>query len=129
MKSVGSLASSTVEIISGKGEEGREYGGMHCDGVGHCRCMNPDSTSVLFLQGGDWDLPDRLTIIRSDIGRAYLSASRDVRGQVRELIVEFLMCRVILVRAEYLSLSHALGRFLENLSNIDFSSLVPRQSW
>ena len=33
-----------------------------------------------------------LITMRSDIGRAYLSASQDVRGDVRELIPEFFTC-------------------------------------
>jgi hypothetical protein len=53
------------------------------------------------LQGGDWDLPDRLF---SDIRRAYSLASRDTRGDVRELIPEFFTC----------------PEFLENSSNLDF---------
>ncbi|KAG6877945.1 hypothetical protein C0993_001803 [Termitomyces sp. T159_Od127] len=49
------------------------------------------------LQGGDWDLPDRLF-------RAYDSAANDVRGDVRELIPEFYTC----------------PEFLENNANLDF---------
>jgi hypothetical protein len=41
------------------------------------------------LQGGDWDLPDRLF---SDMARAFDSASKDSRGDVRELIPEFYTC-------------------------------------
>ena len=33
-----------------------------------------------------------LISMRSDIGRAYLSASQDARGDVRELIPEFFTC-------------------------------------
>ncbi|KAF7293071.1 hypothetical protein MIND_01206500 [Mycena indigotica] len=53
------------------------------------------------LQGGDWDLPDRLFV---DIPRAYESAASDIRGDVRELIPEFFTC----------------PEFLENSSNLDF---------
>ncbi|KAG9050315.1 hypothetical protein FS837_006187 [Tulasnella sp. UAMH 9824] len=53
------------------------------------------------LQGGDWDLPDRLF---TDIKRAWDSASSDSRGDVRELIPEFYTC----------------PEFLENLSKLDF---------
>ncbi|KAL4252230.1 hypothetical protein ABKN59_005526 [Abortiporus biennis] len=53
------------------------------------------------LQGGDWDLPDRLF---ADIRRAYQSAATDVRGDVRELIPEFYSC----------------PEFLENSQNLDF---------
>jgi hypothetical protein len=38
------------------------------------------------LQGGHWDLPDRLF---SDMNKAFDSASKDSRGDVRELIPEF----------------------------------------
>ncbi|KAG9311479.1 hypothetical protein JVU11DRAFT_8594 [Chiua virens] len=63
--------------------------------------MAPYTSMFKTLQGGDWDLPDRLFI---DVGRAYLSASQDVRGDVRELIPEYFTC----------------PEFLENLSNLDF---------
>ncbi|KAN0082499.1 hypothetical protein V8E55_008294 [Tylopilus felleus] len=67
--------------------------------------MAPYTSMFKTLQGGDWDLPDRLF---SDIERAYLSASQDVRGDVRELIPEFFTC----------------PEFLENLSSIDFGCLT-----
>jgi hypothetical protein len=38
------------------------------------------------IQGGNFDLADRLF---SSVGRAWESASRDNRGDVRELIPEF----------------------------------------
>ncbi|KAL0958994.1 hypothetical protein HGRIS_014308 [Hohenbuehelia grisea] len=63
--------------------------------------MAPFTNMFKTLQGGDWDLPDRLF---SDIGRSYESASHDVRGDVRELIPEFFTC----------------PEFLENSANIDF---------
>ncbi|KAL4258196.1 Beach-domain-containing protein [Pleurotus pulmonarius] len=63
--------------------------------------MAPFTNMFKTLQGGDWDLPDRLF---SDIGRAYESAARDVRGDVRELIPEFYTC----------------PEFLENSANLDF---------
>ncbi|EAU86631.2 hypothetical protein CC1G_07289 [Coprinopsis cinerea okayama7 len=56
------------------------------------------------LQGGDWDLPDRLF---SDMARAYSSAAYDLRGDVRELIPEFFTC----------------PEFLENYQNLDFGVL------
>jgi len=62
-------------------------------------------TTLIFCQGGDWDLPDRLfrcdsipsisttsDILESNIQRAYSSASQDIRGDVRELIPEFYTC-------------------------------------
>ncbi|KZT02850.1 beach-domain-containing protein [Laetiporus sulphureus 93-53] len=63
--------------------------------------LEPFSHMFKTLQGGDWDIPDRLF---SDIKRAYESASQDVRGDVRELITEFF----------------SLPEFLENLDHIDF---------
>ncbi|KAJ7143646.1 beach-domain-containing protein [Mycena filopes] len=63
--------------------------------------MAPFTNMFKTLQGGDWDLPDRLF---SDIPRAYESAAADVRGDVRELIPEFFTC----------------SEFLENSSNLDF---------
>ncbi|KAH8809671.1 beach-domain-containing protein [Flagelloscypha sp. PMI_526] len=56
------------------------------------------------LQGGDWDLPDRLF---SDVGKSYESAALDIRGDVRELIPEFFTC----------------PEFLENSANHDFGVL------
>ncbi|KAJ6565477.1 beach-domain-containing protein [Mycena vulgaris] len=63
--------------------------------------MAPFTNMFKTLQGGDWDLPDRLF---SDIPRAYESAATDVRGDVRELIPEFFTC----------------PEFLENSDNLDF---------
>ncbi|KAJ8072576.1 beige protein-like 1 [Marasmius tenuissimus] len=63
--------------------------------------MAPFTNMFKTLQGGDWDLPDRLFI---DVARAYDSAARDVRGDVRELIPEFYTC----------------PEFLENYANLDF---------
>ncbi|KAG6332154.1 hypothetical protein ID866_6935 [Astraeus odoratus] len=66
--------------------------------------LAPFTSMFKTLQGGDWDLPDRLF---SNVGRSYHSASQDVRGDVRELIPEFFSC----------------PEFLENLSRLDFGSL------
>ncbi|KAJ3818015.1 beach-domain-containing protein [Lentinula raphanica] len=63
--------------------------------------MAPFTNMFKTLQGGDWDLPDRLF---SDISRAYESAARDIRGDVRELIPEFFN----------------VPEFLENSSDLDF---------
>ncbi|KAJ7075426.1 beach-domain-containing protein [Mycena belliarum] len=63
--------------------------------------MAPFTNMFKTLQGGDWDLPDRLF---SDVPRAYESAASDIRGDVRELIPEFFTC----------------PEFLENSSNLDF---------
>lgn len=72
--------------------------------------LAPFTNMFKTLQGGDWDLPDRLfrcdttdsspnlfskaTYLprNSDLPRAYESAARDVRGDVRELIPEFYTC-------------------------------------
>ncbi|KAF9267665.1 beach-domain-containing protein [Marasmius fiardii PR-910] len=63
--------------------------------------MAPFTNMFKTLQGGDWDLPDRLFV---DVARAYDSAARDIRGDVRELIPEFYTC----------------PEFLENYMNLDF---------
>ncbi|KAG6836952.1 hypothetical protein H0H93_000593 [Arthromyces matolae] len=63
--------------------------------------LAPYTNMFKTLQGGDWDLPDRLF---SDLPRAYDSAANDVRGDVRELIPEFFTC----------------PEFLENAANLDF---------
>ncbi|KAG6889353.1 hypothetical protein C0992_005581 [Termitomyces sp. T32_za158] len=63
--------------------------------------LSPYTSMFKTLQGGDWDLPDRLF---SDVPRAYDSAANDVRGDVRELIPEFYTC----------------PEFLENIANLDF---------
>ncbi|KAK2463985.1 hypothetical protein APHAL10511_004036 [Amanita phalloides] len=66
--------------------------------------LAPFTNMFKTLQGGDWDLPDRLF---SDLARAYQSAAADVRGDVRELIPEFFTC----------------PEFLENSANLDFGTL------
>ncbi|KXN83156.1 hypothetical protein AN958_01769 [Leucoagaricus sp. SymC.cos] len=63
--------------------------------------LAPFTNMFKTLQGGDWDLPDRLF---SDLGRAYESAAHDIRGDVRELIPEFFTC----------------PEFLENAAKHDF---------
>ncbi|TFK36229.1 hypothetical protein BDQ12DRAFT_737089 [Crucibulum laeve] len=63
--------------------------------------MAPFTSMFKTLQGGDWDLPDRLF---SDLPRAYDSAANDTRGDVRELIPEFYTC----------------PEFLENSANLNF---------
>ncbi|KAH7912895.1 hypothetical protein BJ138DRAFT_1124827 [Hygrophoropsis aurantiaca] len=59
--------------------------------------MAPFTDMFKTLQGGEWDLPDRLFA-------AYTSAAQDIRGDVRELIPEFFCC----------------PEFLENSSKLDF---------
>jgi hypothetical protein len=73
------------------------------DIAGEIRPIQKDH--LTFCQGGDWDLPDRLfrwdsiplisttsNVLKSNIHRAYSSASQDIRGDVRELIPEFYTC-------------------------------------
>ncbi|CAG8749385.1 4126_t:CDS:1, partial [Acaulospora colombiana] len=63
--------------------------------------LSPFTHMFKTLQGGDWDLPDRLF---TDIKRAWDSASQDSRGDVRELIPEFF----------------TLPEFLWNAAGLDF---------
>ncbi|KAF8233255.1 beach-domain-containing protein [Tricholoma matsutake] len=86
------------------GEEPFHYGTHFSSSMIVCHFlirMSPFTNMFKTLQGGDWDLPDRLF---SDIARAYESAAQDVRGDVRELIPEFFTC----------------PEFLENSANLDF---------
>jgi len=82
--------------------------------------MSPFTHMFKTLQGGDWDLPDRLfrsvpcpglcivdSRTCSSVKRAYDSAAQDSRGDVRELIPEFYTC----------------PEFLENSSRLDFGVL------
>lgn len=93
------------------GEEPFHYGTHFSSSMIVCHFMirlAPFTNMFKTLQGGDWDLPDRLfrfNIIlfrqcyclyffrkNSDLARAYESAAHDVRGDVRELIPEFFTC-------------------------------------
>lgn len=56
----------------------------------------------------------------SDIGRAYESAARDVRGDVRELIPEFYTCPECVLYPRHDLELMAYLRFLENSANLDF---------
>ncbi|KAH7890525.1 hypothetical protein F5I97DRAFT_1922982 [Phlebopus sp. FC_14] len=98
------IAVSRYNNLQSVGEKPFHYGTHFSSSMIVCHFMirmAPYTTMFKTLQGGDWDLPDRLF---SDIGRSYLSASQDVRGDVRELIPEFFAC----------------PEFLENSSNLDF---------
>ncbi|KIJ62307.1 hypothetical protein HYDPIDRAFT_30564 [Hydnomerulius pinastri MD-312] len=98
------IAESRYTNLESVGEKPFHYGTHFSSSMIVCHFlirMAPYTSMFKTLQGGDWDLPDRLFI---DIGRAYASASQDVRGDVRELIPEFFGC----------------PEFLENLSNLDF---------
>ncbi|KAJ3536167.1 hypothetical protein NM688_g6872 [Phlebia brevispora] len=86
------------------GEEPFHYGTHFSSSMIVCHFLirlEPFTHMFKTLQGGDWDLPDRLF---SDMKRAYESASQDLRGDVRELIPEFFNC----------------PEFLENSANLDF---------
>ncbi|KDR79337.1 hypothetical protein GALMADRAFT_223566 [Galerina marginata CBS 339.88] len=88
-------------------EEPFHYGTHFSSSMIVCHFMirlAPFTNMFKTLQGGDWDLPDRLF---SDLARAYESAAHDVRGDVRELIPEFFTC----------------PEFLENSANHDFGIL------
>lgn len=63
--------------------------------------LSPFTHMFKTLQGGDWDLPDRLF---TDVKRAWDSSSQDSRGDVRELIPEF----------------YSLPEFLWNSAGLDF---------
>ncbi|RXW16665.1 hypothetical protein EST38_g9189, partial [Candolleomyces aberdarensis] len=89
------------------GEEPFHYGTHFSSSMIVCHFLirlAPFTHMFKTLQGGDWDLPDRLF---SDLGRAYASAAEDPRGDVRELIPEFFTC----------------PEFLENYQNLDFGVL------
>ncbi|KDQ53971.1 hypothetical protein JAAARDRAFT_61057 [Jaapia argillacea MUCL 33604] len=90
--------------LEGVGEQPFHYGTHFSSSMIVCHFLirlSPFTHMFKTLQGGDWDLPDRLF---SDICRAYDSASSDIRGDVRELIPEFFTC----------------PEFLENTANLDF---------
>ncbi|KZT70568.1 beach-domain-containing protein [Daedalea quercina L-15889] len=97
-------ARSRYTNLESVGEKPFHYGTHFSSSMIVCHFLirvEPFSHMFKTLQGGDWDLPERLF---SDIRRAYESASSDVRGDVRELIPEF----------------YALPEFLENSARIDF---------
>ncbi|TFK23845.1 beach-domain-containing protein [Coprinopsis marcescibilis] len=89
------------------GEEPFHYGTHFSSSMIVCHFLirlAPFTHMFKTLQGGDWDLPDRLF---SDMPRAYLSAAQDLRGDVRELVPEFFTC----------------PEFLENYQKLDFGRL------
>ncbi|KAI9465845.1 beach-domain-containing protein [Lactarius psammicola] len=97
-------AQSRYENLEGVGEKPFHYGTHFSSSMIVCHFLirlAPFTNMFKTLQGGDWDLPDRLF---SNIHRAYSSASQDIRGDVRELIPEFYTC----------------PEFLENSANLDF---------
>ena len=94
--------------LQGVGEDPFHYGTHFSSSMIVCHFLirlAPFTNMFKTLQGGDWDLPDRLFrwfaasegpaicwLQSSDLGRAYESAAHDVRGDVRELIPEFFTC-------------------------------------
>ncbi|OBZ78370.1 Beige 1 [Grifola frondosa] len=97
-------ARSRYDNLLSVGEKPFHYGTHFSSSMIVCHFLirlEPYTHMFKTLQGGDWDLPDRLF---SDISRAYISASQDIRGDVRELIPEFFCC----------------PEFLENSANLDF---------
>ncbi|KAI0049337.1 beach-domain-containing protein [Auriscalpium vulgare] len=97
-------AQARYEALQSVGENPFHYGTHFSSSMIVCHFlirMAPFTNMFKTLQGGDWDLPDRLF---SDIARAYSSASQDIRGDVRELIPEFF----------------TLPEFLENSADLDF---------
>ncbi|KAG0697567.1 hypothetical protein DFH29DRAFT_1003625 [Suillus ampliporus] len=97
-------AETRYDNLGSVGEKPFHYGTHFSSSMIVCHFnirIQPFTNMFKTLQGGDWDLPDRLF---ADIGRAYSSASQDIRGDVRELIPEFFTC----------------PEFLENSSSLDF---------
>ncbi|KAL1717715.1 beach-domain-containing protein, partial [Schizophyllum commune] len=97
-------AESRYSSLMSVGEPPFHYGTHFSSSMIVCHFLirlAPFTSMFKTLQGGDWDLPDRLFC---DIARAYHSAAIDVRGDVRELIPEFFVC----------------PEFLENADNHDF---------
>ncbi|KAI5118373.1 hypothetical protein M0805_008701 [Coniferiporia weirii] len=97
-------AQQRYENLKSVGETPFHYGTHFSSSMIVCHFLirlEPFTHMFKTLQGGDWDLPDRLF---SDLPRAYHSASRDLRGDVRELIPEFFTC----------------PEFLQNSSNLNF---------
>ncbi|KAI6121096.1 hypothetical protein F5141DRAFT_1210770 [Pisolithus sp. B1] len=98
-KPMGALTESRREVavnryhnLESVGEKPFHYGTHFSSSMIVCHYLirlAPFTSMFKTLQGGDWDLPDRLF---SDIARTYRSASQDVRGDVRELIPEFFSC-------------------------------------
>ncbi|PPQ94175.1 hypothetical protein CVT25_003811 [Psilocybe cyanescens] len=100
-------AETRYSNLESVGEDPFHYGTHFSSSMIVCHFMirlAPFTNMFKTLQGGDWDLPDRLF---SDLPRAYESAAHDVRGDVRELIPEFFTC----------------PEFLENSANHDFGIL------
>ncbi|KAG8823617.1 hypothetical protein FRC17_009281 [Serendipita sp. 399] len=97
-------ASTRYSNLESVGEPPFHYGTHFSSSMIVCHFlirMSPFTHMFKTLQGGDWDLPDRLF---TDIKRAWDSASQESRGDVRELIPEF----------------YTLPEFLWNSAGLDF---------
>src|ERR1700761_8945033 len=97
-------AESRYANLTSVGEPPFHYGTHFSSSMIVCHFLirlSPFTHMFKILQGGDWDLPDRLF---TDIKRAWDSASADSRGDVRELIPEF----------------YTLPEFLVNSAGLDF---------
>ncbi|CAE6467269.1 unnamed protein product [Rhizoctonia solani] len=109
-KPMGALSPARMEAASTRysslesiGEQAFNYGTHFSSSMIVCHFMirlAPFTHHFRRLQGGSWDLPDRLF---HSIQRAWESASEDTRGDVRELIPEMFSCH----------------EFLDNRANLD----------
>ncbi|KAJ1300253.1 hypothetical protein OPQ81_005082 [Rhizoctonia solani] len=96
-------ASTRYSSLESIGEQAFNYGTHFSSSMIVCHFMirlAPFTHHFRRLQGGSWDLPDRLF---HSIQRAWESASEDTRGDVRELIPEMFTCH----------------EFLDNRANLD----------
>ncbi|KAG8690949.1 hypothetical protein FRC11_007896 [Ceratobasidium sp. 423] len=96
-------ASTRYSSLQSIGEQAFNYGTHFSSSMIVCHFLirlAPFTHHFRRLQGGNWDLPDRLF---HSIQRAWESASEDTRGDVRELIPEMFMCQ----------------EFLDNRANLD----------
>ncbi|CAE6451233.1 unnamed protein product [Rhizoctonia solani] len=96
-------ASTRYTSLESIGEQAFNYGTHFSSSMIVCHFLirlAPFTHHFRRLQGGSWDLPDRLF---HSIQRAWESASEDTRGDVRELIPEMFTCH----------------EFLDNRANLD----------
>lgn len=92
------------QATEGVGEPPFHYGTHYSSSMivcGYMIRMSPFTEIFLALQGGNFDLADRLF---SSIPRAWDSASRENRGDVRELIPEFFYSPAFLKNVNHLDL-------------------------
>ncbi|KAG8739840.1 hypothetical protein FRC10_005070 [Ceratobasidium sp. 414] len=96
-------AATRYSSLKSIGEEAFNYGTHFSSSMTVCHFLirlAPFTHHFRRLQGGSWDLPDRLF---HSVQRAWESASDDTRGDVRELIPEMFICH----------------EFLDNRANLD----------